>query len=335
ACKTAASFPEMGESFDSSLAPAAHSSIQPFSPVTEPFIAASTSGFLVVFKPAGMNSVSLGKSNAPDKDLVSWLGSKFPDHAESIRLQGQTPLRESGLDRNREALSASRFVRELGMLSRLDRETSGLVLFATSLESFGRALEAQKAGRIGKLYRLRVGQLETERRGDPLPGSLPPRIEPQALLDFVSALSTANGAMSVAGRANGRVGTFINFDITSRFRSFGARGARVACIQPEVSGKTHKKPITAIHTTHFSIRGISGSFGKAPSEGSSLKPAIIELDASIVSGFRHQIRAHMAWAGFPIIGDAVYGGYPASRLFLESYGVELESEGLSYYYNLY
>ncbi|MCE5257167.1 MAG: hypothetical protein LLF89_10035, partial [Spirochaetaceae bacterium] len=134
----------MGESFDSSLAQAAHSSIQPFSPITEPFIAAATPGFLVVFKPAGMNSVSLGKSNAPDEDLVSWLRSKFPDHAESIRLQEQALLRESGLDRNREALSASRFARELGMLSRLDRETSGLVLFATSFESFERALEAQK-----------------------------------------------------------------------------------------------------------------------------------------------------------------------------------------------
>ncbi len=37
---------------------------------------------------------------------------------------------------------------------------------------------------------------------------------------------------------------------------------------------------------------------------------------TITRGFRHQIRAHLAWLGFPILGDPIYGG-PKSSTTLE------------------
>lgn len=42
------------------------------------------------------------------------------------------------------------------------------------------------------------------------------------------------------------------------------------------------------------------------------------VEACIVKGQRHQIRAHLAGAGFPIIGDPLYGQQPVTtRLFLQ------------------
>lgn len=49
---------------------------------------------------------------------------------------------------------------------------------------------------------------------------------------------------------------------------------------------------------------------------------LIELE----QGVRHQIRAQLSLAGFPILGDALYGGKSAARLYLHSYRYEfLES----------
>jgi 23S rRNA-/tRNA-specific pseudouridylate synthase len=63
---------------------------------------------------------------------------------------------------------------------------------------------------------------------------------------------------------------------------------------------------------------------------------VLVLDAEIHTGFRHQIRAHLAWGGFPVLGDSLYGGLAARRLFLESYAIEVEHfDSSSLYFSLY
>lgn len=53
----------------------------------------------------------------------------------------------------------------------------------------------------------------------------------------------------------------------------------------------------------------------------------MEADSTLVRclirrGARHQIRAHLSGTGHPIVGDVLYGGPEASRLFLHHYFVE-------------
>ncbi|MDR1301832.1 MAG: hypothetical protein LBK43_05105, partial [Treponema sp.] len=53
-------------------------------------------------------------------------------------------------------------------------------------------------------------------------------------------------------------------------------------------------------------------------------------------GFRHQIRCHLAWIGYPILNDTLYGGLPGEAIFLRKpcfdtayvKGVELPVLGL-------
>lgn len=56
--------------------------------------------------------------------------------------------------------------------------------------------------------------------------------------------------------------------------------------------------------------------------------SIVEI--RLVTGLRHQIRIQLASLGFPIIGDDLYGGEPANRLFLHAYRYEIKTKELSY-----
>ncbi|HCZ23987.1 MAG TPA: hypothetical protein DHV05_03920 [Acholeplasmataceae bacterium] len=48
----------------------------------------------------------------------------------------------------------------------------------------------------------------------------------------------------------------------------------------------------------------------------SLEDPFVRLHVSIETGRKHQIRAHLASIGYPIVGDALYSGFRAERLML-------------------
>jgi len=77
------------------------------------------------------------------------------------------------------------------------------------------------------------------------------------------------------------------FKITSYFRSYGPKSREV---RPVKDIKRADTPV--LYTTEVTDCGNN-----------------IVL-CTITRGFRHQIRAHLAWAGIPIVGDPIYGNRP-------------------------
>lgn len=69
--------------------------------------------------------------------------------------------------------------------------------------------------------------------------------------------------------------------------------------------------------TDASDIGASGTLSVTPVRFDSERGAtLVEVD--LRTGLRHQIRAQMAFMGHPLLGDKLYGGPPASRLFLHA-----------------
>ena len=86
--------------------------------------------------------------------------------------------------------------------------------------------------------------------------------------------------------------------ITTYFRSFGPGGKSV---RPVAANKRYAKG--HIYTTMIE-----------PEDEETLR-------CTITRGFRHQIRAHLAWAGYPIRGDVQYGGIADDDFGLEAVSI--------------
>ncbi len=83
--------------------------------------------------------------------------------------------------------------------------------------------------------------------------------------------------------------------IESRFRPFGPKGSSV---RPVAEGKRFQDG--KIYQTKV------------------VKEQDFALLCTITNGFRHQIRTHLSWSGYPIVGDDRYGGKANDRLELEA-----------------
>jgi len=71
--------------------------------------------------------------------------------------------------------------------------------------------------------------------------------------------------------------------------------------------------------------GLPGELSITPIQYSSeLSKTLVEV--KLKTGLRHQIRAQMAFLGFPLAGDEFYGGKAAKRLYLHAFKYELQIE---------
>jgi 23S rRNA pseudouridine1911/1915/1917 synthase len=169
---------------------------------------------------------------------------------------------------------------EHGLLHRLDRDTSGLVLVAKTQAAYDCLEAEQKQDSLIKEYEALCSTAPHF-----LPGAKPERAP------------------------------LVNNEIVSAFRAYGPKGARVAPLGLDfLEGGAAGQTIYRTRLLSLSPEG----------------PDLFRARLSLTRGFRHQVRAHLAWLGYPIRGDLLYGGGeadPPPRLMLHARAVTLRLPG--------
>jgi 23S rRNA pseudouridine1911/1915/1917 synthase len=213
-----------------------------------PVILYQDSALLAVDKPAGMHTAPLRPGEKGT--LLGLVIEAFPEVA--------------GLPGMKEV--------EPGLVHRLDRGTSGVVVVARTAEAFDALRAIFDGGGARKTYLAACGA----------------------------------GAAGAAARGP--------LSIQSRFAPLGAGRRKVRVVTPGTRGRRILREATReLYTTRAQIAA----------EG----PGRLLLRVTIERGFRHQVRAHLAHLGYPILGDELYGvevpaGFPR-RMYLHAAAIDL------------
>lgn len=156
---------------------------------------------------------------------------------------------------------------EYGLLHRIDTQTEGLLLIATSQFSYDALIAQQNSGNFIKIYQAECistfGKIEKT--------GFPPLEE-----KFHEELKSGK-----------------TVKISSYFRNYG-KGLKSVRPVTEKSGKAALKKVGKQKKYETEIKLIS-------KDDYSYK-----FECKISSGYRHQVRCHLAWLDFPIIGDKLY-----------------------------
>ena len=226
--------------------------------------------FIVLSKPSGLPSAPISAED--EENAFSMAAKLFP---EVLTVSGRKAI-------------------EHGLLHRLDTVTSGLLMIATNQAFYDYMLEEQKNGRFIKYYEAEC--IDFKNNPELLKG-FPP-------LDLEARKGLLRGqAVTVA----------------SYFRNYGAGQKEVRPVSQDSNPAALKKVgKQVIYNTEIKLLeqlATDGQKQKVFSDGQSisqlseneeLPTGTITFECKLTAGYRHQVRAHLAWLGFPIIGDQVY-----------------------------
>lgn len=288
----------------------------------EPCIVRETDHWAVVYKPPHLPTAPL---RADERNtLVYWFlhSDKTREHTrpDDRQVEAQEQSAEYGL-RSREAQVRGKKAIEAGLLHRLDTDTRGLVLFAKDQKVYDFLAARQEAGQMIKTYCAFV-----EPNGAP---EIDDGYDFDATeLSMLKELSAAQGQVIVQER----IAAQLPLTLESQFRNFGPGAKRVA---PVVSGSRHYKKdgrlyTTVIETIDILPSPIDGNDTVPETVCESLSPPpLIRLCCRLSRGYRHQVRAHLAAAGLPIVSDPLYAPQgteappEAAQVSLQLYAVSL------------
>lgn len=176
--------------------------------------------------------------------------------------------------------------RDFGLLHRLDRDTSGLVLIALSAEAYDGLRDQFERRALTKRYWALLSGRLSPARGDCALRIAEVRAQGQKRARVITQIEPqASGGRATRGE-RGRAG-HRRFDQRSHQRAKGFRD------QKTQRGPQGQPALTSYQTLQTSQR---------KGETASL------VCCEIKTGRLHQIRAHMLALGAPVIGDFVYGG---------------------------
>lgn len=194
---------------------------------------------------------------------------------------------------------------EGGLLHRIDTATSGLLLVASSQEFYDHIIAAQDARRFVKGYRAECDVNANNAQalgGFPLP---PPS---SSCDDFMQDQKVVENFLQDQNLA-----ALCGLEISSYFRPFGKGGKEVRPVLQDSNVAALKKiGSKKIYSTKIVAADFLG-------EGAA------KLECKIAQGYRHQVRCHLAWLGFPVRGDALYnavGGPSGGPMRFEAVSLE-------------
>lgn len=187
-------------------------------------------------------------------------------------------------------------------VNRLDRNTTGLVIFGKTAEATRRlAAMFREKGTVqndGSVQRA-AGGGACDRIGKFYLTIVSGRLEDEMVIDGALEKDEATNTVNVYLQNSGRIE---HAEASGREKSAGAKRS-VTIVRPVAWSDEHSSP-------------------DARSMGSRKTRDIYTLvEAELVTGRTHQIRAHLAAAGFPIIGDSKYGDSRVNKRVKEKYGL--------------
>ena len=248
--------------------------------------------FLVLYKPSGLASAPLKEGSADNAFFEA--AKRFP---EILKVNGKKSC-------------------ERGLLHRLDTETSGLILIAATQSAYEALQTSQASGRFVKYYRAVCKNIPENPN---LLGNFPPSGEIMHKLLIEKH----------------------RLEITSSFRPFGPDRKQVRPVTALSGTAALKKSGKKIYSTTVYLKKIdikndmAGIFYEGDSadifDADDMRGTVATgekthrlcfVEAEITNGFRHQVRSHLAWVGFPVAGDPLYDFTKSKTMFkFEAYKI--------------
>ncbi len=162
---------------------------------------------------------------------------------------------------------------ECGLLHRIDTQTRGLLLIATSQEFYDHIVLSQGRGDFVKTY---FAQCACDKDNAKKLGGFPDLPE---ICDKVGEKIGEDFSQSQV--------------LSSYFRFYG-------------NGRSEVRPVLD-GGSKFAIKKIGAkTLYSTKIEFQSCDKNSAQVKCEISKGFRHQVRCHLAWLGFPVAGDALY-----------------------------